>query len=88
VDDARRRQLIDEWAVRLEQWGLTPVAPIVLQMLRPLGFLGSQAVLLGQPFLTLFTDAASLTELSLLLDDPEALDQIEQRLTSPDSQAS
>ena len=81
MDDTRRGQLIDEWAARLERWRLTPVAPFLLQVLQPLGFLGSQAVLLGQPFLTVFADASSLNELSSLLDDPDALDQIERRLT-------
>jgi hypothetical protein len=81
VDTSRRKELIDEWAVRLERWGLMPVAPILLQVIRPLGFIGSQALLFGQPLLTWFADAQSLDELSSLLDDPDALDQIEHRLT-------
>jgi hypothetical protein len=81
VDDTRRKELIDKWAARLERWGLMPVAPILLQVIRPLGFIGSQALLFGQPFLTFFADAQSLDELSSLLDDPDALDQIERRLT-------
>ena len=80
VDTIRRKELIDEWAARLERWGLMPVAPVLLQVIRPLGFIGSQALLFGQPFLTLFADARSLEELSSLLDDPDALDQIERRL--------
>lgn len=58
-----------------------PVAPVLFQVLRPLGFLGSQAVLFGQPFLTLFADGQKWSELSSLLDDPDALGQIENRLT-------
>ena len=85
MDDARREQLIGEWAARLESWGLAPVAPILLQALQPLGFLSSQAVLFGQPFLTPFADADSLEELSSLLDDPDALEQIERRLTDTGS---
>jgi len=88
VDTSRREQLIGEWAARLERWGLTPIAPLLLQTLQPLGFVGSQAVLLGQPLLTLFADASSLEELSSLLDDPDALDQIERRLTDAGSHAS
>jgi hypothetical protein len=84
LDGARREQLIDEWATRLERWGLMPVAPIMLQVLRPLGFIGSQALLFGRPFLTLFADAQSLEELSSLLDDPDALGQIEHRLAAAD----
>jgi len=81
LDDARREQLIDKWAVRLEQWGLIPVVPVMFQVLRPFAFIGSQILLFGQPFLTLFADARSLEELSSLLDDPDALSQIEYRLT-------
>jgi hypothetical protein len=81
VDNTRREQLINEWVARLERWGAAPIAPILLQTLQPLGFVGSQVMLLGQPLLTLFADAPSLEELSSLLDDPDALDQIERRLT-------
>ena len=81
VDTTRRKELIDEWAARLEGWGLMPVAPILLQVIRPLGFIASQTLLFGQPILTLFADAQSLDELSSLLDDPDALDRIERCLT-------
>jgi len=88
VDDTRREQLISEWAARLERWGIAPIAPIMMQVLQPLGFVGSQLVLFGQPLLTLFADAQSFEELSSLLDDPDALDQIERRLTDAESHAS
>jgi hypothetical protein len=81
VDTIRRQELIDEWAARLDRWGLLPVTPVLVQIIRPLGFIGTQALLFGQPFLTLFVDTQSLDELSSLLDDPDALDQIEHRLT-------
>ena len=81
MDITRRKELIDEWAARLDRWGLMPVAPILLQVIRPLGFIGSQALLFGQPFLTWFADVQSLDELASLLDDPDALEQIERRLT-------
>lgn len=81
MDVDRREQLVEEWAARLERWGLRPVAPILFEVLRPMGFLGSQAVLFGQPLLNTFADARSIKELVSLLDDPDALNQIEQRLT-------
>lgn len=87
MDTSQRERLIDEWVARLQRWGLTPIAPFLLQTLQPLGFLGSQAMLLGQPILTLFMDASSLEELSSLLDDPDALGQIERRLTDTGSHA-
>jgi len=45
-------------------------------------------VLFGQPLLTLFADAQSFEELSSLLDDPDALGQIERRLTDANSRVS
>jgi len=88
VDDTRREQLIGEWAARLERWGIAPIAPILLQVLQPLGFIGSQWVLFGQPLLTLFADAQSFEELSSLLDDPDALGQIERQLTDAGNRVS
>lgn len=85
VDTCQRERLIDDWAARLKRWGLTPIAPFLLDTLRPLGFIGSQAMLIGQPILTLFMDASSLEDLSSLLDDPDALGQIERRLTDTGS---
>ena len=87
VDTRQRERLIDDWAARLERWGLTPVAPFLLETLRPLGFIGSQAMLIGQPLLTLFMDASSIEQVSSLLDDPDALGQIERRLTDTGSKA-
>jgi hypothetical protein len=80
LESARRSQLIEQWAARLERLGLAPVAPLVLQTIRPLGFIGSQMLIFGEPFLTLFADVQTLHELSSLLDDPDALGQVEQRL--------
>ena len=87
MDDTRREQLIGEWAARLERWGMAPIAPILMQALQPLGFVGSQLVLFGQPLLTLFADAQSFEELSSLLDDPDALSRIERRLTDAENHA-
>ena len=81
MDNSRREELIGQWAARLERWGVGPLAPILLQTLEPLGFIGSQAILFGQPFLSAFADDQSLQELSSLLDDTDALKQIKQRLT-------
>ncbi len=87
MDQNRREQIIGEWAARLDRWGLAPVSPLLLRMLQPLGFVGSQLVLLGQPLLTLLADVRSLDELSTLLDDPDALEEIERRLNDAGTHA-
>ncbi len=73
--------MIGQWTARLERWGLAPVAPVFLQLLQPLGFVGSQAVLFGQPLLSALADSQSLDEVSSLLDDTDALREIERRLS-------
>ena len=83
MDGVQRVQLIDQWAARLERWGLAPAAPVLFQVLRPFGFLGSQALLFGQPVLSLFANDQAIQELSALLDDEDALDLIERRLQTP-----
>jgi hypothetical protein len=83
LDGVRREQLIDQWAARLERWGLVPAVPALFQVLRPFGFLGSQALLFGQPVLSLFAADQAIQELSALLDDENALDLIERRLQVP-----
>ena len=83
MDGIQRKQLIDHWAARLERWGLAPAAPALFQVLRPFGFLGSQALLFGQPVLSLFANDQAIQELSALLDDEDALDLIERRLQTP-----
>ncbi len=85
MDQNKREHVIGEWVARLDRWGLTPIAPMLLRALQPLGFVGSQFVLFGQPVLTMFADAESLYELSSLLDDPEALAEIESRVSSADT---
>ncbi len=84
VNRNRREYLIHEWAARLDRWGLTPVAPLLLRLLQPFGFVGSQMVLFGQPVLTMFADAQSLEDFSSLLDDPDALEEIERCLSDID----
>ena len=83
MDGVQRVQLIDQWAARLERWGLAPATPVLFQVLRPFGFLGSQALLFGQPVLSLFANDQAIQELSALLDDEDALDLIERRLQTP-----
>jgi hypothetical protein len=83
LDGVQREQLINQWAARLERWGLAPAVPALFQVLRPFGFLGSQVLLFGQPVLSLFAQDQAIQRLSALLDDENALEQIERRLEMP-----
>lgn len=68
------------WVERIQQWGLGGVAPLLLDVLRPLGLVGSQALILAAPILTTFIDAAQLDRLTALLEDPQRLERLRQSL--------
>ncbi len=68
------------WVERIRQWGLGDVAPVLLDVLRPLGFVGSQLLILAKPVLTTFVDAARLDQVSALLEDPARLERLRQAL--------
>ena len=68
------------WVNRLQQWGLGGVASTLIDVLRPLGFFGSQAIILASPLLTTFIEPDRLDHLSGLLEDPDRLQQLSQLL--------
>ena len=68
------------WIDRLRHWGLAGVASVLIDVLRPLGFFGSQAISLASPLLTTFVKPDQLEQLSGLLEDPDRLQQISRLL--------
>jgi hypothetical protein len=68
------------WIARFQRWGLRGMAPILLDVLRPLGFVGGQVITLLSPLLTTFVDAAQLDQLVTLLEDPARLERLRQTL--------
>ena len=64
------------WVERLQRWGLGEIAPALIDALRPLGFIGSQAIVMAAPLLTAFVDASKLNDFAALLEDPERLAQL------------
>ena len=66
------------WIDRFRRLGLGSFTPLLLDVLRPLGFLGSQVMIMAAPLLTTFTDPAKLESLTALLEDPDRLHEISQ----------
>ena len=66
------------WIDRFRRLGLGSFTPMLLDVLRPIGFLGSQVMIMAAPLLTTFTDPAQLESLTALLEDPDRLRQISQ----------
>ena len=63
------------WAARLQRWGLDDVAPVFSEVLRPLGAIGGQLLMLASPLVTTFMSENRLEHLVETLDDPDRLDQ-------------
>ena len=66
------------WIDRFRRLGLGSFTPLLLDVLRPIGVLGSQVMIMAAPLLTTLTDPAKLESLTALLEDPDRLRQISQ----------
>jgi hypothetical protein len=70
--------LVESIALRVEAAGLAAPAIAFLEMNRPLGFLGSQALLMAQPLLSLVLSGTE--DLAALLEDRSGMDLLIRRL--------
>jgi hypothetical protein len=70
----------EEWARRIERTGAEPVAVLLLEVIRALGFVAAQALLLGQPLLTGLMDDATIRKAASWLEDPGQAEQLLKRL--------
>jgi hypothetical protein len=61
------------WIDRFQRWGLSAVAPMLLDALRPLGLIGSQLIIMAQPVLTSFVSTAQIDQFTALIEDPDRL---------------
>ena len=69
-------ELVDTWVSRLQKWGVGGLAPLAVEILRPFGFLGAQALHVLVPILTAFSSPAEVERLACLLESPESLDRL------------
>ena len=76
---------IETWGRRIAALHLTPIALVLINIIRPFGFLGSQALIMAQPLLTGITDDR-FAQAVALLDDPEMLRHLEMYLEGASSQ--
>lgn len=80
LSGARRDQLIDDLAHRLDSWSLTTPAIAFLEVHKPLSFVASQSLLALQPLLGFFLGDVSLGEYATLLEEPRSLERVISRL--------
>ena len=61
------------WIERLQRWGLSGAAPVLLDVIGPLGLVGSQLIIMAKPVLTSFVSAAGIDQFTALIEDPDRL---------------
>jgi hypothetical protein len=74
--EAEQLDWVDKLARRIEQRGTSSLALLLIEIARPFGFLGGQALLLAQPLLTGIVDNKTVERAAVLLDDPELLNRL------------
>jgi hypothetical protein len=77
---ARRDQLAEDLARRLDSWRLTTPAIAFLEVHKPLGFFASQSLLALQPLLRLFLGDVHVEEYAALLEDGNGVELVIHRL--------
>ncbi len=72
----RDDQLLQELAVKIERKGLTAPALLWLESLRPVSFLGSQAMHFLNPFVRMLFDSDAFARLATILEEREHLERL------------
>ena len=80
LQDARRQELIERLSAGLRAWNMREPAMVLLTMHLPLAYLGSQLLLVAQPFLNLLTGERMAHDLVLLFQDPQNIELLAARL--------
>jgi hypothetical protein len=70
------------WTERFQRWKLLGFAPALLDVLRPLGFVSSQLIIMAGPVLTTFVSAAQLDQFTALIEDPDRLARVRRALVA------
>ncbi|MGQ9586017.1 MAG: hypothetical protein ACUVXG_11530 [Anaerolineae bacterium] len=78
--EVRKQELVERLASALERWGLATPAAFFLEWNRPLSFVGSQFLLLAQPFLSPFVGDQATEDCAALLEDRRGVDLLIERL--------
>ena len=78
--EARRHHIIGKLAGAITRRRLQSPAALFLELNRPIGFLMSQTTLFARPFLSFFLPPEDITAAAEVLADPDALDELLDRL--------
>ncbi len=78
--EAEQQAWVKGWARRIEALNLSPVMLSLLEIARPFGLLGGQALLIAQPLLDGIVNETTVERIAILLNDPEYLEQLKMHL--------
>lgn len=82
LEAQRRAELIERFARRVVQMGMTAPAILFLEAYKPLSFLGAQLLWFSGPFLNLVINPADLHDFTVLVQDEAGTEALIERLES------
>jgi hypothetical protein len=74
--ETEQLEWVDKLANRIEERGASSLALLLIEIVRPFSFLGSQALLLAQPLLIGILDNSTVEQAAVLLDNPGLLNRL------------
>jgi len=78
--EAQKREVVERLARAVVARRLEAPAALFLELNRPLGFLFSQATFFARPFLSVFLSARDVETAAEVLDDPQAVERLINRI--------
>ena len=82
LDAQRREELVERFARRVVQMGMTAPAILFLEAYKPLSFLGAQLLWVSGPFLNLIVQPTDLHDFTVLVQDDAGTEALIERLES------
>ncbi|MBI5030550.1 MAG: hypothetical protein HZB51_08480 [Chloroflexi bacterium] len=82
LDTQRRTELIDRFAQRIVETGMTAPAILFLESFKPVSFLGAQLFWFSEPFLNLVINPTDLHDFTVLIQDEAGTEALLERLES------
>ncbi len=80
MNEIRQEELVDQIAERVRRWGVSGLVGALLESIRPIAFIGGQALWVAQPALGLMMDTEQVAEYARLLEQPDTLALLRARL--------
>ena len=84
--ETEQLEWVDKLATRIKDRGVSSLALLLIEIVRPFGFLGSQALLVTQPLLTGIVNDLTVEQATVLLDNPDLLNQLSTTLEEAETE--